>query len=72
MQVSKFYGGLLEWSRIKNQISNDPSDVHILVPVLPILFVAITWFLPWERWIPWDELSLHVLGLYLLYAAFAF
>jgi len=49
-----------------------PSDVLILIPILPIFFVAITWFLPWERWIPWDELPLHVVGLYLVYAAFAF
>lgn len=49
-----------------------PADVLTLVPMVPILFVAITWILPWERWIPWGELPLHVLGLYLLYAAFAF
>jgi hypothetical protein len=33
--------------------------------------MVITWWLPWERWIPWGKLPKIVLGPYVLYAAFA-
>jgi hypothetical protein len=46
-------------------------DLLILIPLLPIVLIAITWWLPWERWIAWDELPKSLLGPYLLYGAFA-
>jgi len=33
--------------------------------------MVITWWLPWERWIPWGKLPKIVLGPYVLYAGFA-
>jgi hypothetical protein len=45
-------------------------DVLIAIPVLPLLPVVATWFLPWEDWIP-KKVPKVVLGPYLLYAAFA-
>lgn len=46
-------------------------DVLIAIPVIPYLLMSITWWLPWERWIPWGKLPKLGLGLYALYAAFA-
>src|SRR5579863_6730046 len=46
-------------------------DVLILVPVIPLVFILVTCWLPWERWLSWDELPNRILGPYLLYAAFA-
>jgi hypothetical protein len=45
-------------------------DVLILIPVIPLLPVIATWFLPWEDWLP-KKVPKFVLGPYLLYAAFA-
>jgi hypothetical protein len=46
-------------------------DVLIVAPVVPLAPLLITWWLPWERWIPWGKLPKAVLGPYLLYVAFA-
>jgi len=46
-------------------------DVLILIPLIPVAPIVITWWLPWERWIPWHDLPKAVLGPYVLYAAFA-
>jgi hypothetical protein len=46
-------------------------DILILVPVIPALPIVMTWPLPWERWIRWDELPAGFVGPYLLYCAFA-
>jgi hypothetical protein len=46
-------------------------DWVILAPVIPVLPLLVTWWLPWERWIPWALLPKHLLGPYILYAAFA-
>ncbi len=46
-------------------------DVLIAIPVIPLAPVFITWWLPWERWIPWGKLPKIVLGPYVLYAGFA-
>lgn len=45
-------------------------DVLILIPLIPLGPVLITWWLPWERWL-FEEVPEKILGLYLLYAAFA-
>jgi hypothetical protein len=45
-------------------------DVLIAIPVLPLLPVLATWFLPWEDWLP-KKIPTAVLGPYFLYAAFA-
>ena len=45
-------------------------DVLIAIPVLPLLPVIVTWFLPWEDWLP-KRIPKFVLGPYLFYAAFA-
>lgn len=46
------------------------TDVLIAIPVLPLLPVLATWFLPWEDWLP-KKIPKTVLGPYFLYAAFA-
>jgi hypothetical protein len=45
-------------------------DVLILIPLVPLTPVVLTWWLPWESWIP-AKVPKYVLGPYLLYAAFA-
>lgn len=45
-------------------------DVAILLPVVPILPVIITWWLPWERWAFW-RVPNAIGGPYLLYCSFA-
>jgi hypothetical protein len=45
-------------------------DVLIVIPLIPLLALIVTWWLPWERWLP-GKIPKHVLGLYLLYALFA-
>ncbi len=44
-------------------------DVLILIPLIPALPVVVTWFLPWERWIP-RKVPKKIIGPYLLYCAF--
>ena len=46
-------------------------DVLIAIPVIPLASVFITWWLPWESWIPWGKLPKLLLGPYVLYAGFA-
>ncbi|HYM78930.1 MAG TPA: hypothetical protein VE377_23355 [Candidatus Dormibacteraeota bacterium] len=46
-------------------------DVLIAIPVIPLAPMVITWWLPWERWIPWGKLPKLVLGPYVVYAGFA-
>lgn len=46
-------------------------DVLIAIPIIPLVPVFVTWWLPWERWIPWGKVPKLVLGPYVLYAAFA-
>lgn len=46
-------------------------DVLIAIPLVPLAPVFITWWLPWERWIPWGKVPKLVLGPYALYAGFA-
>jgi hypothetical protein len=45
-------------------------DALILVPIIPLAPVVVTWWLPWETWIP-KKVPKYLLGPYLLYAAFA-
>jgi hypothetical protein len=45
-------------------------DVLLLIPLIPALPVVVTWWLPWEVWLP-KRVPKLLLGLYLLYAAFA-
>jgi hypothetical protein len=45
-------------------------DVLILIPLIPAAPVLVTWWLPWEVWLP-KRIPKLFLGLYLLYAAFA-
>jgi hypothetical protein len=47
-------------------------DWLIVAPAIPAAPVFITWWLPWEKWIPWDRLPKSVLGLYLIYLSFVF
>jgi hypothetical protein len=46
-------------------------DVLIVAPGIPLAPVVLTWWLPWERWIPWGKLPKGVLGPYALYVSFA-
>ena len=45
-------------------------DVLIFIPLIPAIPAAITWWLPWERWIP-RKVPKKVIGPYLLYGSFA-
>ena len=45
-------------------------DWLILAPAIPVAPIAITWWLPWERWIPWGRLPKAFLGPYALYLFF--
>lgn len=45
-------------------------DILILITLLPVAPVVVTWWLPWESWIP-KRIPKYVLGPYLLYLAFA-
>jgi RsiW-degrading membrane proteinase PrsW (M82 family) len=45
-------------------------DVLIAIPLIPLLPVVVTWWLPWERWLP-GKIPKRVLGPYFLYAFFA-
>ena len=42
----------------------------ILAPAIPAIPLAITWPLPWERWVPWDKIPKVLLGPYALYLSF--
>ena len=46
------------------------ADVLVAIPVLPLIPVLVTWWLPWETWIP-KKIPKFVLGPYFLYAAIA-
>ena len=46
-------------------------DLLIALPVIPAAPILVTWWLPWERWIPWGKLPKAVLGPYVLYLSFA-
>jgi hypothetical protein len=45
-------------------------DITILIPLAPLLLAVITWWHPSERGVL-DTVPKHVLGPYLLFAAFA-
>lgn len=47
------------------------ADIAVLIPLVPLSPFAVTWWLPWEKWIPWGKLPKQILGPYLLYVAFA-
>ena len=46
-------------------------DVLIAAPLIPLMPFAITWWLPWERWLKFERIPAKVAGPYLLYVAFA-
>lgn len=46
-------------------------DWIILVPVLPLVPLVATWWLPWEFWVPWKKIPKALGGPYLLYVSFA-
>ncbi len=46
------------------------TDWLILAPAIPVIPLFITWWLPWERWIPWAKLPKSVVGSYALYLFF--
>jgi hypothetical protein len=46
-------------------------DVFILLPLFPLLIIAIIWWAPWERWV-WKNVPKTITGPYLPYCAFAF
>ncbi len=50
-------------------MSLKPLDVLVFTPLIPVLPAVVTWYLPWERWIP-KWLPRKVIGPYLLYCAF--
>ena len=45
-------------------------DWLILAPAVPAIPMFITWWLPWERWIPWAKLPKSIVGPYALYLFF--
>jgi len=46
-------------------------DIAVLIPVVPLFPFVVTWWLPWEKWIPWGKIPKQLGGPYLLYVAFA-
>ena len=47
------------------------ADWLILAPAIPAIPIFVTWWLPWERWIPWAKLPKAIVGPYALYLFFA-
>ena len=45
-------------------------NILIVIPLLPLVPLVMTWFLPWETWIP-KNFSKWFIGPYFLYAAVA-
>ena len=45
-------------------------DVLIFAPLILLIPIVATWWLPWERWLP-AKVPKALLGPYLLYVAFA-
>ena len=45
-------------------------DWVTIAPAIPAIPVFVTWYLPWERWIPWRKLPKAVVGPYALYLFF--
>ena len=46
-------------------------DVAILLPLFPLLIIAVIVWMPWESWV-WKNVPKTIIGTYLLYCAFAF
>lgn len=46
-----------------------PLDVVVFISLIPALPVLVTWYLPWERWIP-KRIPKSIIGPYLLYCSF--
>ena len=46
------------------------TDWLILAPAIPAIPVLVTWWLPWERWIPRAKLPKAFVGPYALYLFF--
>jgi hypothetical protein len=52
------------------------TDLLIALPLIPIAPIVITWWLPWEKWIPdnWGNVPKavkNITGPYFLYVSFA-
>ena len=45
-------------------------DIAILIPVIPLFPFVVTWWLPWEKWIPWGNIPKRLAAPYLFYVAF--
>jgi len=45
-------------------------DWLIVAPAVPVAPIFVTWWLPWETWIPWAKLPKALLGPYALYLFF--
>ena len=52
------------------KMSKDTVNVLVFIPLIPALPVLVTWYLPWERWLP-EKVPMRFLGPYLLYCGFA-
>lgn len=45
-------------------------NILIVIPLVPLIPVVVTWYLPWESWIP-KRFSKWIIGPYLLYVSIA-
>ncbi len=45
-------------------------DWLVLAPLIPFMPIIVTWWLPWEQWLPIGKYP-HVVGPVFLYGAFA-
>jgi hypothetical protein len=77
MREEDFYQHQGYWERANENLARwlgvqhlTTLDVVILLPLVPLLALGITWWLPWERWL-WKNLPKTISGPYLLYCAFA-
>jgi len=48
------------------QLRNKVVETIIIISLLPVFPVIVTWFLPWERWVP-KWLPNKIIGPYLLF-----
>ena len=55
-------------SYVRTQVN--AKDWIVLAPVIPLLPVIVTWWLPWEDWLPWGKIPKTISGPFLFYAAF--
>jgi hypothetical protein len=74
MNESDFYQQRDYWSEVLSNLSGwlgvpvTTVDFFLLLPLVPVIPILATWWLPWECWL-WKHLPKGFLGAYLLYCS---